>query len=331
MAKGANQKKKLLVLKKLFEEYSDEEHVLSVPEIIQYLNRQEIDAERKTIYSDIDLLKQDGMDIRYRREKPAGYDLAEREFTLPELKLLGDAVQASKLVTKKTSDQLIHKLERLTSHYKASRLQRQVYVTDRVKSGNENVFGIVDLIHEAISANVMVKFQYAEWTVRKELQLRHGGAFYRISPWALVWDNENYYLVGYEEKTDLIKHFRVDKIQRMLLLKERRKGKELFESFDLAKYTKQTFGMFHGRQESVTLICRNTFAGVMIDRFGADVFMHPVDAEHFSCTATVNVSPQFFGWLTGLGEGVQVKTASVRKAYAVYLQKVAAQYRDCER
>lgn len=328
MARGANQKLKLLILKRLFEEQSDEEHVLSVKSIIAHLERHDIDVERKTVYSDIEILKADGMDIRYKREKPAGYYLAAREFELPELKLLVDAVQASKLVTKKTSDELIHKLEHLASHYEASQLQRQVYVTNRVKSGNENVFKIVDQIHAAISANVMVKFQYAEWTVEKKLRLRHGGAFYTISPWALTWDDENYYLVGYDAAAGKIKHFRVDKIQRMMLSRERREGRELFEKFDMAQYARQTFGMFHGTQKTVTLLCARYLVGVMIDRFGTDVFLHPVDAEHFSCSVTVNVSPQFFGWLAGLGDGVEVKTEDVRQQYIAYLKNTLAKYGD---
>ena len=328
MAKGANQKIKLLVLKRLFEEQSDEEHVLAVKEIIAALERQGISVERKTIYSDIETLKEDGMDIRYRREKPAGYFLASRDFELPELKLLVDAVQASKLVTKKTSDELIHKLEHLTSRYEALQLQRQVYVTNRVKSGNENVFHIVDMIHEAISANVMVKFQYAEWTVQKKLRLRHDGAFYEISPWALTWDDENYYLVGYDAAAGIIKHFRVDKIQRMLLLRKRREGKERFEKFDMAQYARQTFGMFHGDQQSVTLLCVNSLVGVMIDRFGTDVFLHPVDAKHFTCSVTVNVSPQFFGWLAALGDGVEIKTDDIRQQFTAYLKGILAKYGD---
>lgn len=328
MARGTNQKIKLLILKRLFEEQSDEEHVLSVKAIIAALERCDIDIERKTVYSDIEILKADGMDIRYRREKPAGYYLASRDFELPELKLLVDAVQASKLVTKKTSDELIHKLEHLTSHYEASQLQRQVYVTNRVKSGNENVFKIVDLIHAAISANVMVKFQYAEWTVEKKLQLKHGGAFYTISPWALTWDDENYYLVGYDAAAGKIKHFRVDKIQRMMLSRERREGRELFEKFDMAQYARQTFGMFHGMKKTVTLLCARYLVGVMIDRFGTDVFLHPVDPEHFSCSVTVNVSPQFFGWLAGLGDGVEVRTEDVRQEYIAYLEKTLAKYGD---
>ncbi len=328
MAKGANQKIKLLILKRLFEEQSDEEHVLSVKEIIAGLERYDITVERKTVYTDIEILKEDGMDIRYRRERPAGYYLASREFKLAELKLLVDAVQASKLVTKKTSDELIHKLEHLTSRYEASQLQRQVYVTNRVKSGNENVFHIVDMIHEAILANVMVRFQYAEWNVQKKLQLRHGGAFYEISPWALTWDDENYYLVGYDAAAAKIKHFRVDKIQRMLFLRKPREGKERFERFDMARYARQTFGMFHGEQQSVTLVCASYLVGVMIDRFGTDVFLHPIDKEHFSCSVTVNVSPQFFGWLAGLGDGVEVKTENVRQDYIAYLKKTLAKYGD---
>ena len=190
-------------------------------------------------------------------------------------------------------------------------------MTNRVKSGNENVFRIVDQIHAAISANVMVRFQYAEWTVEKKLQLKHDGAFYTISPWALTWDDENYYLVGYDAAAGKIKHFRVDKIQRMMLSRERREGRELFEKFDMAQYARQTFGMFHGMKKTV-----------MIDRFGTDVFLHPVDPEHFSCSVTVNVSPQFFGWLAGLGDGVEVRTEDVRQEYIAYLKKTLAKYGD---
>lgn len=330
MAKGPNQKLKLLVMEKLFEDRSDEQHVLSVKEIIAHLDRQDIAAERKTIYDDIATLQAAGMDIRYRREKPAGYYLAQRTFRLPELKLLVDAVQSSKFITRKKSDELIRKLEGLTSHYQASQLQRQVYVTNRIKTPNESIFQNVDVIHEAIFRNVKIRYQYAQWTVKKQTRLRRDGQFYEISPWALCWDDENYYMIGYDDQAEMIKHYRVDKMLKLSLTSKAREGKKLFDKFDMATYSRQTFSMFHGKTTSVTLICANYLVGTVIDRFGQEVFLHEVDSEHFSCSVTVNVSPHFFGWLMALGEGIQIKTPELRREYASYVKRVMSQYGDCE-
>lgn len=330
MARGQNQKLKLLVMQRLFEERSDEQHVLSVKEIIAWLERQDIDVERKTVYADIAILQAAGMDIRYRREKPSGYYLAQRTFKLPELKLLVDAVQSSKFVTKKKSDELIHKLEGLTSHYQAAQLQRQVYVANRIKTPNESIFQNVDVIHEAILKNVKIRYQYAEWTVKKQTRLRRDGQYYEISPWALCWDDENYYMIGYDSEAAKIKHYRVDKMLRLSLSGKPREGKELFDTFDMAAYSRQTFGMFHGEATSVTLICRNYLVGAVIDRFGQGVFLHEAGQDRFSCSVTVNVSPHFFGWLMALGEGVWIKTPEIRQQYIDYVREVMAQYGDCE-
>ena len=171
---------------------------------------------------------------------------------------------------------------------------------------NESIYYNVDIIHSAIDKNVMIEFQYYQWNVDKEMELRHDGAFYQISPWGLVWDHENYYMVGYDSVAGILKHFRVDKMIRIGLLTEPRKGRAQFQKMDITAYTKKRFSMFDGEVQSVTMICENQFAGVILDRFGRDVWMRKEDDSHFRVTADVAVSNNFFGWLIGLGAGIKL-------------------------
>ena len=201
---------------------------------------------------------------------------------------------------------MIKKLEGFASKHEARQLHRQVYVQGRIKTMNESIYYNVDKIHQAIGKNVQIKFQYYQWNVNKEMELRHNGAFYHISPWELIWDDENYYLVGYDSKARIIKHFRVDKMLKISLLEDNREGKKFFEKIDMASYSKKRFGMFDGTEQTVKLECDNRFAGVVIDRFGKDVIMRKVDDEHFLANVEVAVSSQFIGWVIALGEGVKV-------------------------
>ena len=246
------------------------------------------------------------MDIILRKDAPSGYYLGKRDFELAELKLLVDTVQASKFITAKKSDELIQKLEGLASHYEARQLQRQVYVANRIKTMNESIYYTVDAIHNAISENRKIKFQYYQWNVKKEMELRHNGAWYHISPWGLSWDDENYYLVGFDSEAGLIKHFRVDKMLRIALSNENREGREHFKKLDMADYARKSFGMFGGEEETVKLQVSNGLAGVIIDRFGKDVMMIPVDEDHFNVSVDVRVSRQFLGWVFSLGESVRI-------------------------
>ena len=238
MAKTSNQKAKILYLMELFLEQTDEEHPLPRKRLQEKLSDIGIYAERKSIYNDIETLKNFGLDIAYRKEHPEGYYLARREFELPELKLLVDAVQSSRFITQKKSDSLIRKIEKLTSRYEARQLQRQVVVADRIKTMNESIYYNVDKLHAAISMDEQIAFRYFEWTVSKELRLKRGGENYHVSPWALTWDNENYYLIGYDMDAQIIKHFRVDKMLHIELSGSRRAGREVFARFDLAQFTK---------------------------------------------------------------------------------------------
>jgi predicted DNA-binding transcriptional regulator YafY len=314
-----------------FWEKTDEDHPMTVNDLIAYLAEFGISAERKTIYDDIEALRIFGLDIVNRREKPAGFYLADRDFELAELKLLVDAVQSSKFITYKKSHQLIRKLEGLTSVHEARKLQRQVFVESRVKTMNESIYYNIDLIHTAISENRQISFQYYEWTVSREMRLRRNGERYRISPWELIWKNENYYLIGLDEKSGIVKHYRVDKMLKLSLEKTRRNGEEIFRDFDAAAFASRTFGMFGGKEETVRLLLDNHFIGVIMDHFGKDVMVHREDDTHFSANIHVNVSNQFFGWLTGLGPGVQITAPdSVRKEYQEFLQKAMENYREEE-
>lgn len=327
MARSRDQKGKILHLMQIFLEETDEEHPVPRKGLEERLEERGIHVERKTLYNDIETLKNFGMDIIYRKEQPEGYYLAHRDFELAELKLLVDAVQSSRFITQKKSGALIRKIEKLTSRYEARKLQRQVVVADRIKAMNESIYYNVDKLHTAIALNRQITFQYFEWTVSKKIRLKKDGQRYHVSPWALTWDNENYYLIGYDTDADLIKHFRIDKMLDIVLTGQDRAGRDAFSKFDLARYTKRTFGMFGGSEETVRIRFHNRFVGVVIDRFGKDVPLHPDGEEHFIARVEVAVSEQFFGWITGLGRDVQIiSPQSVVEAYRSLLEDLGKMY-----
>lgn len=307
MPKGSNQKFKLYRLAQIMLERTDEGHYISMPEIMAALSEYDVTADRKSIYNDLRDLSVFGIEVE---GEPIGnryhYHVTNRSFELPELKLLVDAIQSSKFITEKKSYALIKKLETLASKYDAQKLQRQVYVSGRIKTMNESIYYTVDAIHNAISENKKIKFQYFQWNAQKEMELRHNGAWYYISPWGLSWDDENYYLVGYDTDAGMIKHYRVDKMLHIKISDESREGKEHFKKLDMADYAKKSFGMFGGKEQTVKLSVHNKLAGVIIDRFGKDVMMIPADEEHFNVNVDVRVSRQFLGWVFSLGSDIQI-------------------------
>ena len=309
MAKSENQKLKLLFLLKIFMEETDAGHGLSMPDIIAELETYGVKAERKSLYDDIALLNDFGYDIQGEKVgKSYVYYMASRDFELPELKLLVDAVQSSKFITQNKSNSLIKKLEALSSVYEGKELHRQVYVANRIKTANESILYNVDYIQKAIAENSKISFKYFQWNYKKEQELRHDGKDYVISPWALTWDDENYYLVGYDNESEMIKHYRVDKMLKINLIDEKREGKELFKQFDMAVYSKKVFGMYGGHEEAVSLLCDKSMAGVIIDRFGKDVNIREADKDHFVVRVYVEVSPQFFGWICSFGGMITIKS-----------------------
>ena len=306
MSKANNQKLKILYIMKMLTEETDENHALSAAEIISRLKAQGIEAERKSVYDDIENLKLFGLDIICRRSEPRGYFVASRDFELPELRLLVDAVQSSKFITEKKSRSLIGKIEKLAGRFDASALHNQVAVLGRVKTSNEGIYYNVDKIHSAVAANVRIRFRYCEWTVERELKPKRGGALYEVSPWIMTWDDENYYLIAFDHESGEIRHYRVDKMMNISLTRLPRGGKEQFAEFDIAAFSKRIFGMFAGEEKEIEILFSNSLIGVVLDRFGADARIQKHGADSFTATVKVNVSGQFYGWLAALGGGAKI-------------------------
>lgn len=306
MAKSANQKLKLLYIARLLMRKSDENHLISTAQIIEELSHYGISAERKSIYDDIEALIYFGLDIIQVKGRQGGYYLGERDFELPELKLLVDSVQSSKFITQDKTYDLIRKIENLASVYDGQLLQRQVYIQNRVKSMNESVYYAVDAISDAITQNKQITFKYFEFNIKKERVYKHNGQLYKVSPFALVWDNENYYMIAWDSAAEKIKHYRVDKMYGVSMTAEKREGAEAFEKTDMSAYTKSVFGMFGGKEEKVRLRFTNRLAGVVIDRFGRDTMIIKDGDEHFTISVNVVISQLFLAWVFGFGADAEI-------------------------
>ena len=321
MPKSTNQKQKMLLILDYLQKHTDETHDATTPQLIDYLAANGIKAERKSIYSDIQTLVDFGYDIVRGPGPHDGYQLLSRDFELAEVKLLVDLVQSSKFITTRKSRELISKLQHFVSENDARKLQRQVVVTDRNKTLNENIYYSVDVIYSAIANNRQIHFQYFDWDVHKQMIPRKDGAIYEVSPWLLTWDDENYYLVAYDSAAACMKHYRVDKMLHIELSGSPREGRDVYEKIDVAAYSKKTFGMFAGEEETIQLLCDNALIGVIVDRFGSDVALRPYDDTHALARMNIAVSPQFFGWLAGLSGRVTIHSPqSVADSYKAYLQ-----------
>ncbi len=237
MSKLSNQKLKLMYLLKILFEKTDTEHSLTVPDLINELKKYDINAERKSIYNDIDSLKSYGIDIRCKKSKTYSYYVADRTFELAELKLLADAVASSKFITERKSKDLIRKISSLASSYEALQLKRQVYVADRVKTMNEKIYSNVDSIHLAVAMHRQISFKYFEFTVDKKKRYRNNGEKYTASPYALTWQDENYYLIADCEKHEGVSHFRVDKMEDIEILEEAVQGDDINLGEHAKKYS----------------------------------------------------------------------------------------------
>ncbi len=328
MPKLSNQKLKMLYLIDMLKHHSNEEHPMPMSEILSRLDGVGIKAERKSIYDDVAQLVDYGYDIACVKSKTkGGYYMASQDFELPELKLLVDAVQASRFITTKKSKELIAKLSELTDEYSAKQLKRQVYVVNRIKASNESIYYAIDAIHRAMQENVNIRFQYFAWNMKKEMELRHGGMYYEVSPWMLSYQEEEYYLVAYDKAENKVKHFRVDKMMNVSSTEEKRSGKVFFENEDVADYSRKTFSMYSGEEQQVTICFENHLMGVAIDRFGKDIDVRVRDENHFSIRVSIEVSQTFFGWLTTLGAGAYIMgPESVKNQYALHLKNILENY-----
>ena len=320
----SNQKLKIMYLMRILTEETDEDHAITLQEIVEKLKSYGVTAERKSLYSDIENLRIFGMDITgYQMDRTYYYQLVNRDLQLPELKLLVDAVQASRFVTEKESANLIQRLEAYASKYQATQMHRQVYVNGRVKSRNEKNFYSVDDVYTAIENDRQIEFQYFHYDVNKKEVLAHQGKVYRVSPWAMCWDDEKYYMIAYDQEEFRLKHFRVDKMIRTKVLTEKRLGQDVFRKENMAQYTHRLFGMFDGEVRNVELLCENSMTDVIFDRFGLDTVVQKADKDHFKARVTVAVSNLFFGWVMGLGK---VKIVGPEDVVERMQQQILTQY-----
>ena len=322
MSKSSNQKTKLLHLARMLLRQTDEDHPLTVPQIIEGLARQDVKAERKSIYDDLDALRLFGLDVQSRKGKSPGWFIGGRDFELPEVKLLMDAVQSSRFITQKKSDALLRKLEGLASVHQAGQLQRQVYVAGRIKVMNESIYYNVDKLHTAIAGQKAITFKYFDYDIARNKVFRQEGKRYVVSPYGLIWNSENYYLVAFNHTHQELRHYRVDKMTEIVVTGLDREGREQYPDFQLAEYGQKHFGMYSGQEMKVTLRGRRDKASLVWDRFGQDVILVPDGEEHFTVTLPVVMSPQFFGWLLGLDGSVTL--IGPRQAVCAYRRRLAA-------
>ena len=322
MSKSANQKTKLLHLYHILLRKTDEDHPLTVQQLIEELARLDIKAERKSIYDDLEALRLFGLDVQSRKGKVPGWFVGGRDFELPEVKLLMDAVQSSRFITQRKSDALIRKLEGLASAHQAGQLQRQVYVSGRIKVMNESIYYNVDKLHVAIAGQKAITFKYFDYDIARNKVFRQEGKRYAASPYGLIWNSENYYLVAFEHAHRELRHYRVDKMTEIVVTCMDREGRDRYPDFQLAEYGQKHFGMYSGQEVRVTLRGRRDKASLVWDRFGQDVILVPDGEEHFTVTLPVVISPQFFGWLLGLDGSVTL--VGPKEAVCAYRRRLAA-------
>ncbi|MCR5214419.1 MAG: WYL domain-containing protein [Eubacterium sp.] len=306
--KGRNQKLKLLYLSKIMQEETDDTHALTMPEIIEKLAKYGVEAKRKSIYDDLDALDYYGMEIiREHSGYKTYYHCGNREFEIAEIKFLVDAIQSSKFISEKKTKELIKKLEKTISIYDAKLLDREIKVAGRVKNMNESIYYSIDTIHNAIIENKAISFKYFSWNVKGEEEFRRDGNPYNVSPWALHFDDERYYLIGYDHDKEEIRHYRVDKMRQVSITEMNRKGKKEFSWQNQTKYNERYFRMYGGEIQNVSLRCQNEMANIIIDQFGKDVRLRPSDEGYFTVKVDVAVSNQFLSWVIALGGKVKIE------------------------
>ena len=339
--KREGQKMRLFALKEILERETDDKHSITMDGILQLLQtKYDMKAERKSIYDDMRAFREsEFMYVTPPQGRERGYSVADRLFHVSELKMMIDAIQSSKFLSEKTTSDLIKKLETLCSKYEAQGLQRNVVISNRVKSISSSsvLFRNIDVIHRAISLNAQISFQYFTFDLKKQKKYMRKGERYQVSPWSMIYTDDNYYLLAYIDGD--FKHFRVDKMDNVqaFILEEgdseivtlEREGREAFEKKDMSAYTKYTFSMYGDNPTPVTMVFQNRMVGVVVDRFVRDVLIMREDDRHFRITVPVAVSDQFFGWVFGLGKTVRiVGPEDVKEKMKKALADISARYED---
>ena len=312
-----NNKTRILLILDILKRLSDEDHPVKADTIIKSINEEGLKCDRKTLYDDIRSLSEAGVDIDH--ETGAGYKLVSREFDDAEIRLLADAVFASRFISQKKTKELIEKLKNLTSTYQASSIIRTIYSSD-VKTPNEEILYNVDSLSRAINENKMAEFEYLTWNTDKKLVTK-GSKKRLLSPWSLIWADQNYYLMAYDDSAGKMKHFRVDKMRNVRVSSENRKGHEVYAGMNMTQYVEKTFSMYGGEGETISMEFPEEMIGIAIDRFGKDITIIPGKNGKVTVRTNCFVSNLFFGWVAGLGDVKITAPSSVCEKYKEFLKK----------
>ncbi|MCR5416037.1 MAG: WYL domain-containing protein [Pseudobutyrivibrio sp.] len=312
------QKHKILIEYQILMKESDEEHQINAAEMIRRLKKYDIAAERKGVYKDMDTLMDAGIDVV---KGTKGYYIGSRIFELAELKLLVDAVGASKFISQKKTQELVDKITSLAGLNEAEQLRRQVVVPAKRMSGAEKIFYTIDVIYQCLDSKKKLNFKYQEWTLSKEMKPRHGGKIYKVSPAFLLRNDENYYLVAYDESSQEIRHYRVDKMLQATISDEDIEGNEAISQLNPHEYAKQHISMFSGEERVITIRFKKYLIGVVLDKFGTEIDVRPDGDDYIRARISVAVSPQLYGWLTGIGATVCFPEDEEKK-FKDYLKKI---------
>ena len=310
---------------KMLNERTDEEHYLTIAQIMDILEKEYgISTSRGTVGDDIKALQEFGMEIEVEPSTQNRYYLIGRKFDLPELKLLIDATESARFITKEKSDMLVKKLASLSSSNNASALTRNIDVENRIKAENEKIYYIIDALNEAINRKKKVSFQYFTYNVKKQKKLKYDGFTYVFSPYKLIWNGDYYYVVGYSEKHKGIGSFRLDRMTRQPNVLDEDAANPP-KGFNLNTYLNSMFRMYNGQRKEIELICDNDVMDAIIDKFGKDVKVLANDMKSFRVIVNTAVGSVFYSWVFGFGGKVRIKAPeSVKDEYAVMVKSAAA-------
>ncbi len=337
MGKTNTSKIKLLVLLEILKSKTDEEHPLGVPQLLAELEKQEIVAERKSLYRDLEVLKEAGFDVMYTRTPKSGYYLGERELQLAEIRLLMDGVLSAGFITPKKSKELMNKLCCSLSEHQTKKLSSQVYLDRRNKQLNEEIYYTIDTLHRAIDAKQKITFLYGRRVMNEQGKVVLSTRRFRVSPYALLWDDDRYYLIGNNEKYDNLMHLRVDRMQKVEMTGEpSRNFEEVCEYrnfFDVADYAGKLANVFSGEPLTATLRCKEELLEPMLDRFGKTVSLYKQENGFFTLRVPLVMSEGLVHDILNFGEGVEVVSpkelrqkvaetvSNLHKMYATSLEK----------
>lgn len=342
MPKAADQKLRLLYLIQIFIKKTDNDHGITLEEILAELAKHQIVANRKTIYDDIYVLNQWGYQITHEKKNythyyyiynkehfendPYGNPIQATTFSISELILLTDAIQSSKYIPRSNSDQLIKKLKTFASIYEEKQLDRHNYIEGITKSQAPRIHYTINTLNNSINDDCQIEMYYKEWTLKKQLEQKPH--LYHLSIWAMIWLDENYYIVAYDHDEDKIKHFRIDKIGHIRLCPDKKRDLHLFEGKTVAQYVKQRDNMFGDDIVTVTLKAKKHLIGIFIDKFGKNI---PIEEypEYFITQVNIIDAPPFYGWLFALGADIEVlEPSSIKNTMISMLEKQLQQQKS---